>query len=261
MAADMEIVDSRDYLLAKLSWMKKMARLARLNLPDIPQHVIQRGNNRQASFFTNQDYAVYLDKLKKYASMYSVNIHAFVLMTNHVHLLVTPQTEKGVSQMMQSLGRCYVMYINNKYARSGTLWEGRYKSTLIESENYFLTVSRYIELNPVRARMVLHPAEYSWSSYHQNAMNKVIQLITPHPCYQALGANDSERKRAYKMLFKCRIPDLTLQNIRDATNKSWVLGEDKFKQQIEDKTGRRANSLPQGGDRKSTEFKLSKLNR
>jgi putative transposase len=128
-----------------------MARLPRLNLPGIPQHIVQRGNNRQVSFFTEQDYAVYLDKLKDYAKQYKVDVHAFVLMTNHVHLLVTPETEKGVSQLMQSLGRYYVMYINKTYQRTGTLWEGRYKSTLVDSANYFLLVSRYIELNPVRA--------------------------------------------------------------------------------------------------------------
>ena len=143
-----------------------MARLPRLNLPNIPQHVVQRGNNRQVCFFSEQDYTVYLDKLKDYAKKCHVNEHAFVLMTNHVHLLMTPETEKGVSQLMQSLGRYYVMYINKTYQRTGTLWEGRYKSksTVVDSEKYFLLVSRYIELNPVRANMVEHPAEYPWSS-------------------------------------------------------------------------------------------------
>lgn len=143
-----------------------MARLPRLNLPNIPQHVVQRGNNRQVCFFSEQDYTLYLDKLKDYAKKCHVNEHAFVLMTNHVHLLMTPETEKGVSQLMQSLGRYYVMYINKTYQRTGTLWEGRYKSksTVVDSEKYFLLVSRYIELNPVRANMVEHPAEYPWSS-------------------------------------------------------------------------------------------------
>lgn len=122
-----------------------MARLPRLNLPNIPQHVVQRGNNRQVCFFSEQDYTVYLDKLKDYAEKCHVKVHAFVLMTNHVHLLMTPETEKGVSQLMQSLGRYYVMYINKTYQRTGTLWEGRYKSTLVDSEKYFLLVSRYIE--------------------------------------------------------------------------------------------------------------------
>ncbi|GAC19579.1 transposase [Paraglaciecola arctica] len=232
-----------------------MARLPRLNLAGIPQHVVQRGNNRQVSFFAEQDYAVYLDKLKDYAKKYQVNVHAFVLMTNHVHLLMTPETEKGVSQLMQSLGRYYVMYINKTYQRTGTLWEGRYKSTLVDSDNYFLLVSRYIELNPVRANMVEHPAEYPWSSYHGNALNKDVALLSPHHCYQSLGTNKEGRKQAYKYLFKHHIPELTLQEIRDATNKAWVLGENRFKQQIEQQTGRRAVPLARGGDRKSKSFK------
>jgi len=157
-----------------------MARLPRLNLPGIPQHVIQRGNNKQVSFFNDKDYVVYLDKLKLYSTKYSVAVHSYVLMTNHVHLLMTPETEQGVSQVMQALGRYYVRYINQTYERTGTLWEGRYKSTLVDSDNYFLTVSRYIELNPVRAGMVAHPADYLWSSYQCNALGKPIELITPH---------------------------------------------------------------------------------
>jgi putative transposase len=232
-----------------------MARLPRLNLAGIPQHVVQRGNNRQVSFFAEQDYAVYLDKLKDYAKKYQVNVHAFVLMTNHVHLLMSPETDKGVSQLMQSLGRYYVMYINKTYQRTGTLWEGRYKSTLVDSDNYFLLVSRYIELNPVRANMVEHPAEYPWSSYHGNALNKDVELLSPHHCYLSLGASKEARKQAYKYLFKHHIPELTLQKIRDATNKAWVLGENRFKQQIEQQTGRRAIPLARGGDRKSKNFR------
>ena len=149
-----------------------MARLPGLNLPSIPQHVIQRGNNRQVSFFNDKDYAVYLDKLKLYSEKYSVAVHSYVLMTNHVHLLITPETEQGVSQMTQLLGRYYVRYINQTNERAGILWEGRYKSALVDSDNYFLTVSRYIELNPVRAGMVAHPAEYPWLSYQYNALGK-----------------------------------------------------------------------------------------
>lgn len=235
-----------------------MARLPRLNLPHIPQHVIQRGNNRQACFFNEQDYSVYLDKLQHYANKYSVNIHAYTLMTNHVHILMTPLTETGVSQLMQSLGRCYVMYINKTYKRTGTLWEGRYKSTLVDSEYYFLTVSRYIELNPVRANMVQHPGEYPWTSYHCNALNKHIQLITPHLCYNALGEDINTRREAYRKLFEQYISVLTLEEIRTATNKAWVLGDDRFKQQIELATGRRTSPLLQGGDRKSKSFQANR---
>jgi putative transposase len=153
-----------------------------------------------------------------------VDVHAFVLMTNHVHLLVTPETEKGVSQLMQSLGRYYVMYINKTYQRTGTLWEGRYKSTLVDSANYFLWVSRYIELNPVRANQWVigggAPPLSIPSSYHGNALDKHIALLTAHHCYQSLGTKQEERKRAYQARLEHHIPALTLQEIRDATNKA-----------------------------------------
>ncbi len=232
-----------------------MARLPRLNLPGIPQHVIQRGNNKQVCFFTKQDYLVYLSKLKEYSKKHAVAVHSYVLMTNHVHLLLTPEDGNGVSLLLQSLGRYYVRYINQTHARTGTLWEGRYKSTLVDSENYFLTLSRYIELNPVRANMVGHPVEYPWSSYQKNAMGKPIQLVTPHPCYQSLGTSDTQRQRAYKTLCDQLISNTALKEIRDATNKAWVLGDKQFKKQIEKQTGRRASPTLRGGDRKSKKYK------
>ena len=232
-----------------------MARLPRLNLPGIPQHVIQRGNNKQASFFNDKDYAVYLDKLKLYSKKYSVAVHSYVLMTNHVHLLVTPETEQGVSQMMQALGRYYVRYINQTYERTGTLWEGRYKSTLVDSDNYFLAVSRYIELNPVRVGMVAHPDEYPWSSYQRNALGKPIELITPHPLYQRLAKTEKTRQKRYTALFDKIIPDYTLEEIRHSIDRAWVLGDERFKQKIEKQTGRRASPLSRGGDRRSEEYR------
>mgnify|MGYP001059216657 CR=1 FL=1 len=232
-----------------------MARLPRLNLPGVPQHLIQRGNNGQVSFFSDKDYAVYLDKLKLYSKKYSVAVHSYVLMTNHVHLLVTPETEQGVSQMMQSLGRCYVRYINQTYERTGTLWEGRYKSTLVDSDNYFLALSRYIELNPVRAEMVAHPAEYPWSSYQCNALGKPIELITPHILYQGLAKTEKTRKKRYAALFDKTIPDYTLEEIRDSINRAWVLGDERFKKKIEKQTGRRVSPLARGGDRRSEDYR------
>jgi len=231
-----------------------MARLPRLNMAGIPQHVVQRGNNKQACFFDEQDYTVYLDKLKHYSKKYSVDVHAYILMTNHVHILMTPQTETGVSQLMQALGRYYVRYVNQTYQRTGTLWEGRFKSALIDSENYFLLVSRYIELNPVRACMVEHPAQYPWSSYHGNATDVDIALLKPHFCYQALGENDIARQIAYSSLFEEEVPELNLLEIRDAINKAWVLGSGKFKDQIEEQLGRRVSPLPRGGDKKSQNY-------
>jgi len=237
-----------------------MARLPRLNLPNIPQHVIQRGHNREASFFADNDYVVYLDKLKDYGQKYQVSIHSYVLMTNHVHLLMTPETEKGVSQLMQALGRYYVRYINQTYKRTGTLWEGRYKSTLVDSDNYFLTVSRYIELNPVRAGMVDHPSAYPWSSYQHNAIGTLIKLITPHMLYLALGKTDKARQNQYQALFENKISDVTLEEIRASINRAWVLGDDRFKRQIELTTKRRASPLARGGDRKSAKYRANKTN-
>jgi REP-associated tyrosine transposase len=214
-----------------------MARYTRIGLPDIPQHIIQRGNNRQPCFHHDQDYAVYLDKLREYASQFKVAIHAYVLMTNHVHLLATPNTETGISQTMQSLGRYYVRYFNKRHRRSGTLWEGRFKAAVIDSDRYFLTVSRYIELNPVRAKMVDHPADYTWSSYHFNALLTPIKLITPHPLYLGLGETPTTRAKHYSSLFESEIPDFKLEEIRGAINSTRVLGGEVFKRQLEKQTG------------------------
>lgn len=224
-----------------------MARLPRLSIPGCPQHVIQRGNNRQACFFADQDYSVYLDKLKDSAIKHNVEIHAFVLMTNHVHLLMTASSTDGISQVMQNLGRYYVRYINQTYQRTGTLWEGRFKSTLVDSEKYLLTLYRYIELNPVRANMVAAPSEYPWSSYHANAGDRNISLITPHGLYLALGNNEAERKSAYQSLFVSGLSENTIQTIRNATNKAWVLGDDSFIEQVSNTLPRRAKPSTQGG--------------
>ena len=232
-----------------------MARQPRTFLPGNPVHLLQRGNNRQVCFFKGVDYTVYLDKLREASRDYAVAIHSFVLMTNHVHLLCTPTNENGISHMMQGLGRYFVRYINEAYGRTGTLWEGRFKASMVNSEPYLLTVSRYIELNPVRAGMVTHPAEYPWSSYRGNALDYAIQMLTPHPVYLALGQSDAERQLHYRALFDAQIPELTLEQIRTAANKSWVLGDGRFKQQIEKQLGHSLPPFPRGGDRKSTRFK------
>ena len=177
-----------------------------------------------------------------------------MLVTNHVHLLATPGDEQGISRLMQAQGRRYVQYFNLTYGRTGTLWEGRYKSTLVDSDNYLLTVYRYIELNPVRAGMVSHASEYRWSSYQSNALGKPIKLLTPHSLYLRLGKTQAERQDAYLSLFRGRMPEQELTAIREATNKAWVLGNDRFKAKIEAKTGRRAVPLGRGGDRKSAEY-------
>ena len=164
-----------------------MARLPRLYLPGFAQHVIQRGNNRELCFYNDADYKVYLAFLRDSAAKYSVDIHAYVLMSNHVHLLGTPGEEHGLGRMMQALGRRYVRYFNDAYDRTGTLWEGRYKSTLVDTDTYLITVYRYIELNPVRAGMVAGPKDYPWSSYRFNALGRRDRVISGQEAYLELG--------------------------------------------------------------------------
>ena len=239
-----------------------MARLPRFVLPGQPQHVIQRGNNRQEIFCTEQDYQFYLEKLKQAADKHGCIFHAYVLMTNHVHLLVTPEIEHGIGKMMQMLGRYYVQYFNYSYQRTGTLWEGRYKATLIDSTNYLLTCMRYIELNPVRAGMVEHPSEYPWSSYHINALGYTNELVCPHKEYLKLGSSVGERQSAYRQLFRSRIQDKTLDDIRSATNKAWALGDDRFKRRIQQQLDRQLTPKARGGDRKSGDYRQgAKINR
>ena len=228
-----------------------MARLPRFVLPGHPQHVIVRGNNRAPIFNADEDYRFYLDKLQDAARKHQCDIHAYVLMTNHVHLLVTPRTEEGISKMIQMLGRYYVQYFNYTYRRSGTLWEGRYKASLIDSEAYALTCYRYIELNPVRAGMVGHPAEYPWSSYRGNALGENDALLTPHPLFLALGGSVDERQAAYRALFEGHFDEKTLEEVRASINKAWVLGSEHFREKIAIQLNRRASPLPKGGDRKS----------
>ena len=233
-----------------------MARMPRYVVPGQPQHVIQRGNNRQAIFGADADYRFYLDKLAEAANKHECDIHAYVLMTNHVHLLVTPRAAHSIAKMMQSLGRYYVQYFNYSYKRTGTLWEGRYKATLIDTECYLLICMRYIELNPVRAaNMVDHPSKYPWSSYRYNALGGRDNLITPHEEYTRLGVSGEERRWAYRQLFRTHIPEMTLEAIREATNKAWVLGSDRFKIKMEKELRRPVVSSGHGGDRKSEEYR------
>jgi len=232
-----------------------MARLPRFVLPGQPQHVIQRGNNRQAIFRAEDDYLFYLDKLLEAANKHQCDIHAYVLMTNHVHLLVTPHTNNGIGKMMQMIGRYYVQYFNRRYKRTGTLWEGRYRATLIDTERYLLTCMRYIELNPVRAKnMATHPSEYPWSSYHCNALGEQDTLVLPHREYKRLGKSKKIRLSGYRQLFRTHIPDTTLNEIREATNKAWVLGDDNFKKRVNKKLHRQVESNGHGGDRKSNAY-------
>jgi len=215
-----------------------MPRKPRFNLVGIPQHVIQRGNNREPCFYAEEDYRRYLDDLQESAIKFDCRIHAYVLMTNHVHLLVTPMAEYGISQMMQALGRRYVCYVNKTYKRTGTLWEGRYKSSLLDSDRYLLTCMRYIELNPIRASMVDHLGEYKWSSYQDNAQGNNDPLIEAHPLYMELGTTVEERLVAYRELFRYHMDNDTLHEIRESLNHELVLGRSYFKDKIADITNR-----------------------
>ena len=236
-----------------------MARLPRFVIPDQPQHVILRGNNRAEIFCADADYSFYLEKLKLACDKHGGSVHAYVLMTNHVHLLITPHFEQSLGKAMQMLGRYYVQYYNYCYQRTGTLWEGRYKATLIDSEAYLLTCMRYIELNPVRAGMVIDPADYPWSSYHHNALGQLSELVAPHPEYLRLGKSNETRQAAYRDLFKHYLSEKNITEIREATNKAWVLGNDRFKQRIQEQLGRRVEPKARGGDRKSEQFNSNRV--
>ena len=239
-----------------------MPRLPRYILPGQPQHVIQRGNNRESIFYDYSDYRFYLEKLAAACQKHDCSLHAYVLMTNHVHLLITPHSMDGIGKVLQMLGRYYVQYFNYTYDRTGTLWEGRYKATLIDSEQYLLTCMRYVELNPVRAGIAEHPKDYPWSSYHCNAVGQTDELITPHELYRHLGATKEERQAAYRALFRHRLAQHTLEELGEATNKSWILGNDRFRERIASQLNRRTLPKARGGDRKSEEYrKKQKINR
>lgn len=223
-----------------------MPRKSRVCPIGFPQHVIQRGNNHQACFTSKQDFIAYSGWLKDYSQKFKVEIHAWVFMTNHVHLLCTPQETNAISQMMQSLGRQYVRYFNFTNKRSGTLWEGRFKSCLVQTEEYLINLYRYIELNPVRANMVNDPAEYEWSSYQINALGKVSQLCTPHHAYLSIHQDPHIRQASYRALFKHQLDSKIIDNIRQATNKGLAIGSEKFKDEIEQLTGKNMRPLKMG---------------
>lgn len=209
-----------------------MPRQQRYFIPDIPQHIITRGVDRQAVFFQNSDYLLYLDALRDSATRYQCQVHAYVLMTNHVHLLVTPEHERSVPSMMQAMGRNYVQRLNARYRRTGTLWEGRYKASLVQSNRYLLACQRYIELNPVRAGMTAGPGEYPFSSYAYHAYGKTNPVITPHAMYLELAKDSSDRRKAYRSLFVDVLEESLLKRIRHNTDACSVIGNDRFKKQI-----------------------------
>lgn len=227
-----------------------MPRRARLSLACVPWHIIQRGNNRSACFYADEDYQFYLNTLKEQAEKYSCSLHAYVLMTNHVHLLLTPKREDSAALLMKHLGQRYVQYINRTYRRSGTLWEGRFRSCLTQSEEYVLACYRYIELNPVRANMVAHPREYRWSSYLANAEGRKNSLLTPHEQYLRIGRKALDRRKGYRGLFKAHVDEQLDDQIREATNGNYVLGNTRFQEEIAQSLGRRVTKGKAGRPKK-----------
>lgn len=227
----------------------------------IPQHIVQRGNNRQSCFFDDHDRFRYLADLEEATVRHEVELHAWVLMSNHVHLLATPHTDRALSRMMQTLGSRYVRWFNDRHERSGALWEGRFHASLVDSEVYLLSCMRYIELNPLRANLVQHPADYRWSSFAANALGLSDRLVSAHPAYLALRATRQARLAAYLRLCAKGLEDEMLTAIRVAVNSEFVLGSDEFKTRIEAMTKRPTRMRKSGRPPRRTEPASTELNR
>jgi putative transposase len=224
-----------------------MSRQSRPIIPEVPIHITQRGNNRLRCFFADADFLVYLDLLRNAAHKAGCQVHAYVLMTNHIHLLVSSEHQDGPASLMKAVGERYVQYVNRRYGRSGTLWEGRYRSCLVQCERYLMVCQRYIELNPVRAQMVTHPVNYPWSSYRRNAHGEGSALVTPHDLYSNLGVDPPSREHAYRALFSDNLTVRTLNKVRRATNANLAVGNKKFTDEMATMLGR--PMTPQQGGR------------
>ena len=230
-----------------------MPRKPRFYLPDVPVHIVQRGHSREPVFFDSQDYATYAYWVSEAGTRYGVSIHAFVLMTNHVHLLATPSDISGISLFMQYVGRRYVPYINHKYGKSGSIWEGRYKASMVDEAEYFLTVMRYIELNPVRAGMVDVPGHYRWSSFCHNSGTRKISFVCGHPVYMSLGKSDKNRHAAYHELFNGHIDPGLVKQIADAWQTGTPLGNQLFRDKIEARLSKRVGQSRRGRPKKGSD--------
>jgi putative transposase len=218
-----------------------MARLPRLTVPGYPHHIIQRGNNRQAIFSSNSDYEALLEMLDEHSRQSKVAIHAYVLMSNHFHLLATPEASEAIPQLMQAVGRRYVRRFNQRHARTGTLWEGRYRSTLIQTERYLLACMAYIDLNPVRAGLVADPGDYPWSSYSHYVGRRPDKLVSPHPLYWELGNTPFSREAAYADLVHAGITAEQQRALTDSALRGWALGEPDYVADLQKRTQRRVS--------------------
>jgi putative transposase len=227
-----------------------MPRRPRIHLANLPLHIVQRGHNRDACFFAEEDYHAYRHWLGEALKSTGCLLHAYVQMTNHVHLLLTPPEPVAVSRLVISLGRRYVQYINNTYRRTGTLWDSRYKSSLVHADDYLLLCQRYIELNPVRAGMVDDPAHYRWSSYRANGLGQADPLLTPHDVFLGLGRSEADRMEAYRALLRSELDADAIGDIRVALDQGQPLGNSRFIDSIEHITGQRREAKPRGRPRK-----------
>lgn len=229
-----------------------MPRPPRLDLPGITQHVIQRGNDRQPCFLAAIDHVRYLQDLREITLHEGCAIHAHVLMSNHVHLLITPSSPGGVGRAMQALGRRYVRYFNDRYGRTGTLWEGRYKACVVADEPYLLQCHRYIELNPVRANMVADPADYRWSSHRHHALGAHDPMITPHPVLANFGSTPEVQRRNYRAWVMQPVDANETSAIRRHIQRQRVLGSDGFVRGLEAQLGMRFGPKKIGRPRKGS---------
>ena len=232
-----------------------MARLPRIVVPGEPLHIIYRGNNRQDIFYTEEDMAHIKHHIAISLHKAYCPLHAYVFMTDHIHLLVTPKNRTELATFMQSVANRYVRYFNAKYHRTGTIWEGRFKSCLVDSERYLFTLYRYIEMNPVRAGIVPSTTDYPWSSYHYHALGKPDKLITEHTLYQDLGSDTAQRCRRYRQIFDQPENQTMNTNITQATLKGEVFGSEQFHEKMGQLLNRVTRLAKHGGDRKSKAYK------
>lgn len=227
-----------------------MARLPRLVVPEQPHHVIQRGNDRRTIFHDDEDRTVFIKSLREAAKMYQVAVHAYVLMPNHIHLLATPADATGLAKMMQWIGRHYVPYFNRRHGRVGTLWQGRFRTSVIDTERYFLVCSRYIELNPVRADLVADPADFAWSSYRHHVGLNADPLITDHSLFWALGNTPFQREAAYRQLVEAGLEAGDIDLLRTSVSAGRPVGTPAFKSALAKRTNRAVEPGKRGRPRK-----------
>lgn len=231
-----------------------MPRTSRVVLPNHPHHVIQRGHNRQIVFVSNEDYLYYLENLKEWKKIIGCKVYAYCLMTNHVHLIIDPVNDvENLSLLMKRISGRQTRYVNKTEGRSGTLWEGRYKSSPIKKDEYLLACCRYIELNPVRAGIVNNPKQYKWSSYKYKIGMERNNWLDIDPCYKALGTTDREREKRYKGFVKGLNPDGEWETIRQAVQRGQLTGSRRFVDEVEKEIGRRVEFRKQGRPSKENE--------